>query len=287
MPYTVAVSFDQFYSSINLSGDHRKTANKRRDRLVSLLGNHFDILEAFPSGSVSRFTALSGHADVDVMVALHFGKHIKGKTPDQILKSVRDALGEYETGVRRNGQAVTLKYKTWPDVDIVPASRVSDNGRVLGYEIPNSNTGNWISTNPKVHSADVEAASRLRGPNFRKAIKMVKWWNKAHSDYMQSYHIEVVALHAWSYEIDDLSWALTRWFDQAVELVQSPLFHDRGIVDGYLTYNSRQELLKRLETAKTLAQSAWFATYGENDDHKTAITKWRQLFGGYPFPEYG
>jgi len=116
---------------------------------------------------------------------------------------------------------------------------------------------------------------------------MVKWWNKAHSDYMQSYHIEVVALHAWSYEIDDLSWALTRWFDQAVELVQSPLFHDRGIVDGYLTYNSRQELLKRLETAKTLAQSAWFATYGENDDHKTAITKWRQLFGGYPFPEYG
>src|SRR5690554_222452 len=217
MPYTVAVSFDQFYSSINLSGDHRKAANKRRDRLVSLLGNHFDILEAFPSGSVSRFTALCGHADVDVMVVLHFGKHIKGKTPSEVLRSVRDALGEYETGVRRNGQAVTLKYKTWPDVDIVPASRVSDEGKVLGYEIPNSNTGSWISTNPKVHSADVEAASRRCGPNFRKAVKMVKWWNKAHSDYMQSYHIEVVALHAWTYKIDDLSWALTRWFDKAVE----------------------------------------------------------------------
>jgi hypothetical protein len=281
------VSFDQFYSSINLSGDHRTVANKRRDRLVSLLGNHFEILEAFPSGSISRFTALSGYSDVDVMVVLHFGKHIKEKTPHQVLKSVRDALGGYRTGVRRNGQAVTLKYETWPDVDIVPASRVSDNGKFLEYQIPDSNTGSWISTNPRVHSADVEAASRLRGPNFRKALKMVKWWNKAHSDYMQSYHIEVAALHAWTHAIDDLSWALFTWFDKAFEVVKSPLFHDRGIVDGYLNYNSRQELLKRLESAKTLAGSAWYATYGENDDHKTAIAKWRQLFGGSPFPEYG
>lgn len=287
MPYTVPVSFDQFFDYINLSGDHRATANTRRDRLVSLLKKNFDILEAFPSGSVSRHTALRSHSDVDVMVVLHYGKHIKDKRPDQVLKQVRDALGAYETSVRRNGQAVTLKYKTWPDVDVVPASRVSDDGAILGYTIPDSNTGNWIPTNPKVHSRDVEEASRRVGPIFRRAVKMVKWWNKAHSDYMQSYHIEVVALYAWTYPIDDIGWALTLWFDKAMELVQYPLLHDRGVVDSYLNYNSRQELLKRIATAKITASAAWYATHDRNDDHKTAILKWHQLFGGSPFPEYG
>ena len=35
MPYTVSASFDKFYSNINLSGDHRSTANKKRNDIIS------------------------------------------------------------------------------------------------------------------------------------------------------------------------------------------------------------------------------------------------------------
>jgi len=123
---TVQAAFDQFYENINLSGDHRETANSRRDRIVSLLEKHFKIIEAFPSGSIPRFTAVRGYADVDVIVALHYSKHIKDRMPSEVLQAVRDSLAEYETTVRKNGQAVTLYYKSWPNVDIVPASRVVD-----------------------------------------------------------------------------------------------------------------------------------------------------------------
>src|SRR5688572_2190486 len=125
MAYTVEAAFNEFYDAINLSGDHRSTANARKDALISLLSGKFDVLEAFGTGSIPRFTALKGRADVDVMVALHYGKHIKGKTPTQVLQDVREALA-YKTTVRKNGQAVTLYYDTWPNVDVVPVARVQD-----------------------------------------------------------------------------------------------------------------------------------------------------------------
>ena len=86
MANTVSYSFDLFFDNINLSGDHRSVAATRRDRLISLLKNDFEILEAFPTGSIPRYTAVREHADLDIMVALHRGKHIKDKKPSQVLK---------------------------------------------------------------------------------------------------------------------------------------------------------------------------------------------------------
>ena len=80
MAYTVDAAFDAFYEQINLSGDHRDTANARKERIVSLLKGDFEILDAFSTGSIPKFTALKGRADLDVMIVLHYGKHIKDKT---------------------------------------------------------------------------------------------------------------------------------------------------------------------------------------------------------------
>jgi hypothetical protein len=155
MPYTVEASFTSFFDKINLSGDHREIANTRRDDIVGKLSKTFTILESFSTGSIRddivgklsktftilesfstgsipKYTALKEHADLDVIVVLHYTQHIKHKTPTQVLQDVRNALAEWRTGARRNGQAVTLKYKTWPNVDIVPVSRTTDeSGNVL------------------------------------------------------------------------------------------------------------------------------------------------------------
>ncbi|MDI9639403.1 nucleotidyltransferase [Kamptonema cortianum] len=103
--------------------------------------------------AIPRYTAVSGYADLDVIVVLHYGKHIKDRTPSQVLQSVRDALGEYRPGVRKNGQAVTLKYKTWPNVDIVPVARVvNDDGSVDHYSVPDMTREVWIHSRPRNHS---------------------------------------------------------------------------------------------------------------------------------------
>jgi hypothetical protein len=289
MPYTVEVSFDGFYEAINLSGDHREAANKRRDDIVATLEKKFTIVEAFSAGSIPKFTALKAHADLDVIVALHYGKHVKDKTPTQVLQSVRDALAEWRTGARKNGQAVTLYYNTWPNVDIVPVSQSTDSkGNITHYNVPDSNTNVWIASRPKTHAAAIESKASECGQNFRRIIKMVKHWNRTHSDYLQSYHIEVLALKIFSGNLDDTPWNVLRFFDNARSMLASSLYYETGFVDAYLSAADRAEVLKRFGTAHDWALSAWYAAASGNPkpNPKDAIEKWRQLFGD-KFPAYG
>ncbi|PRY06183.1 nucleotidyltransferase [Paraburkholderia sp. BL25I1N1] len=287
MPYTVEVSFDRFYDNINLSGDHRGIANARRDDIVATLSKTFEIIEAFSTGSIPKFTALKQHADLDVMVVLHYGKHIKNKTPTEVLHRVRETLAEWRTGVRRNGQAVTLYYATWPTVDIVPVSRVvNDDGTVSHYNVPDSNTDTWITSKPKALAATIESKSSECGYNFRRIIKMIKHWNRIHSDYLLSYHIEVLAIKVFSGNLDDTAWHVFQFFDKARKLLEGPLWYDTGFTDDYLLWYDRQEVLKRFDTAIEKSRSAWSKTYGDTNDHKSAIEIWRQIFGS-EFPNYG
>ncbi len=285
MAYSILQAFNQFYDAINVSGDHRETANTRRDWLVSLLGKSFEVLEAFGTGSIPRFTALKGKADLDIMVVLHYSKHIKDKTPTQVLQSVRDALGEYRNQVRKNGQAVTLHYDTWPNVDIVPVSRsVDSKGNVTHYNVPNANTNNWIESNPKSHSSELDSYAGNCGTDFRKVIKMMKSWNNCHSGYLQSYHIEVMALKSFHSKLDDLPWNMFQFFDKCYGLTGSSLWHDRGFCDDYLSYSDREEVKKRLSWARDKARDAWYQ--GRHNNTEKAIIYWKQIFGD-SFPSYG
>lgn len=287
MAYTVESSFNQFFDAINLSGDHRDTANSRRDNIVSMLGKHFSIIESFASGSIPKFTALKDHADLDVIVALHYSKHIADKTPTEILQSVRDALSAYRTNVRKNGQAVTLYYKTWPNVDIVPVSRSADNnGNTIHYNVPDTNTGLWLKSRPKSHAQAIEGKSSECGSNFRRIVKMIKWWNICHSNYLRSYHIEVLALKVFNGNLNDTPWNVFQFFEKSRALLQTSLWHDLGWVDEYLSYTDRNEVLKRFDIAIAKSRSAWCYTWDKNNDHKSAIEIWRQMFGER-FPAYG
>lgn len=86
MPISVAAAFTQFYENINLDGDYRAMANTRRDDIIKKLSKDFEIIESFSTGSIPKYTALKGSADLDVMVALHFTKHIKDRAPTQVLQ---------------------------------------------------------------------------------------------------------------------------------------------------------------------------------------------------------
>jgi hypothetical protein len=286
MAYTVEASFSDFYDQINLTGDHREIANARRDRIVELLKNDFDILEAFGTGSIPKFTALKGRADLDIMVALHFSKHIKDKAPATVLQNVRNALSQYRTDVRKNGQAVTLYYESWPSVDIVPVSRsVNDAKEVTHYSVPNANNGTWIQARPKRHASTIEAKSSC-GQNFRRIIKMIKHWNIIHSEYLSSYHIEVLALNLFSGNLDATPWHVFQFFQKARLLLENVLWYELGYADDYLTYTDRAEVLKRFDSAIPKSRDAWHLTYDNGNDHKGAIELWKQIFGD-KFPAYG
>lgn len=287
MSYTVEASFDKFRQNIELSGDHRETANARRDRIVTLLKDQFTILEAFSSGSIPRYTALKNNSDLDIIVALHYGKHVKDKKPSEVLQSVRDCLAEYKTNVRKNGQAVTLHYKTWPNVDVVPVSQVvNDDGGVIHYKVPNMNNETWIKSRPKTHSSNMTDKNKNCGDLFKRIVKMIKQWNSIHGGLLQSFHIEVMAMSIYNRKLENYSWNVYCFFNQACELIKNSLYYDGFQVDTYLDSDKRAEILKRLEIAKAKALDAWYLTYNGRDDHEKAIGIWKQIFGD-KFPNFG
>jgi hypothetical protein len=283
MPVTVSASFSRFLQNISITEDHAETAGTRTKRIVDLLKDSFNILEAFPTGSLLRGTARKGIADVDVFVALHYTKHVKDKSPTAVLESIRETLKEYRVQMaKKNGQCVTLYFTTWPNVDIVPAVRVVDNGSFLHYKIPDSVRGVWIETNPTKHEASINSLTQAG----RQRIRMMKAWNGAHSEFLQSFHIEVMELFAPEHTSN---WPrdVTNFFQTAVNLIDSPLKHPNGAsgnVDGYLDSNERKEAKKRLESA--LMDSGMAMYYSQLNKPRDAIDIYRRIFGS-EFPAYG
>lgn len=290
MPHTVPYSFDVFFEAINLPGDYRADATERRERIVGYLEDRFEILEAFPSGSIPRYTALKDYSDLDIIVALHFGEHIDGRAPSAVLKDVRDALDRYhDTTVRRNGQAVTMHFADWPKVDVVPAKRYSLNGETTAFGIPDMHSEQWIRSRPKVHSKRMAEEASRQGAGFKRMVKMLKEWNRIRGAPMQSYHLEVLALKVLDTsgfdDDDDHTWPLLKYFEDATPLVREYLWHDGDFVDDYLDDQSRREVVRLFEEATKLATQAWSHTYRDDAD-EAAIKIWKQMFGPR-FPAYG
>lgn len=283
MAWTVGRAFEDYHDAIKLPGEHRTTANARKDWILRQLSGRLTVLDGFAMGSIPKYTALSGYADVDVLVALHYGQHIKDRKPSSVLSTLKTALGPGAGAVRRNGQAVTVKFQSWPNVDVVPASRLVDNGRTTGYEIPDMNREVWLTTKPRTHDKRIADAAAANGPHFRQVIKMIKDWNRRQSKRLQSYHIEAIALDGgWSWS--DYSWAVYQFF-QAAQTKLSFHWYDAENVAGYLDWQAQQTIGQQLRTATSAANSGWFADYSLHD-HKAAIGHFKSIFG-QRFPSYG
>lgn len=287
MPYLVDTAFHDFHDLINLPGNHREAANDRKDWIVRRLNPYFTILDAFTMGSIPKYTALKEHADLDVMVVLHYGNDIEGKTPADVLDDVRIMLGEGAGDVRRNGQAVTMRFKSWPNVDVVPASvTYSDKEKktVNYYKIPDMHRGAWLRTRPRNHAKAIRAKAEREGPYFRQVIKMVKDWNRRQAVQLQSYHIEVIALKM-LHGFDDYSWAVYQWFEAAKDHIWS-CYHEGVDITDYFEVGDRTVVLEQLKEAEDLAGDGWWLTHDGRDRHEEAYAKWRELFGS-KFPPYG
>lgn len=287
---TTLPAFIEFIRDISISGDQQAVSTARKDRIVELLRKqNFDVLDAFPTGSIPKKTAIKG-CDLDVMVVLHYGKHIENKLPSQVLQNVRDALGEYRTNVRKNGQAVTLYYTTWPSVDIVPVyNNVNNDASVNHYGVPDmhSSPEQWIVSRPRRHTAAIDNRASSYGREFKHIVRMAKWWNQKHSDYLQSYHIEVLALQTLTGTFSNYVQGMFDFFDGALTLMNANpyganLWYEDCFVDSYLSYSDRQGVIKRLQTARGLALQAWIV----NADPQKAIAFWQRLFVD-KFPNYG
>jgi hypothetical protein len=120
---------------------------------------------------------------------------------------------------------------------------------------------------------------------FVPVLKMLKAWNKCHSDLLHSFHLETLALNVFdSSTIEDYPSALVRFFERAPARVSTVVFDPAGFngdVGSYL--KSSTDVVLRMQRAHTQATDA--IDLARKQKIEEAYSRWRIIFGDY-FPNY-
>lgn len=186
--------------------------------------------------------------------------------------------------ISRNGQAVTITFTDFK-IDVVPGF----NRQGGGYLIPNSKTGSWISTDPKVHISKFSQANKNNKSRLKPLIKMLKCWNRNISFGFNNFHIEAMAYGIFDNTIiSDYPSGVRYFFDKAKDDVRGITSDPAGYstdVGAYLnTHEKIEKAVSNLTTAYNRALKAEaFTRVGKISE---AIAEWKKIFGDC-FPSYG
>lgn len=287
MPTTIAQGFAKFSANLEITDLQSGTVSTRQQNVREVVATEFTVLESFLTGSYKRNTMIAplANADVDLFVVLdasYYQKH----TPTSLLEEVRTALRkEYPKTPRfsKSGQAVTITFSDF-QMDVVPAFYRQGGG----YLIPNANSGSWISTDPTQHETLWTEQNKWHGGELVPFIKMIKCWNREHSGYLRSFHLETVVLETLRNVTMTNRESAIRYFFEKTRTTLGNTVNDPagygGDLSSYLTWTDKAEVQKRAQAAYERAKDAEsYITSGYIAD---AYGRYRIIFGDY-FPAYG
>lgn len=288
MPKTISQGFAKLRQNTNITGLQASTVSTRQKNIRSALEEHLTVVDSFLAGSYKRSTMIAplAKADVDVFVALDAG-YYEPQGQANLLDRVKRVLKkEYPKTpkISRNGQAVTITFADFV-VDVVPAFEWS----LGGYLIPDSILGRWIGTDPKEHVTIWENANKGHNSKFVPVVKLLKAWNRKHSERLRSFHLETLALAVFSnITISDDPSGVRFFFDRARPLIRSILSDPAGYggdVGAYVDTSAKQAaIVDRLDAALERALDA--EALASDGKVELAYKKWQWIFGDC-FPAYG
>lgn len=293
---TLDEAFRKFKSRLELNDREQKNAINRHTEVREHIRSRFAISRDFLTGSYARHTKTKPLKDIDIFFVLAESerKKYRDKAPSVVLDDFHSALVDKygKDAVRKQGRSVNVDFGVVVDsddntdyrvlsVDVVPAFADGAN-----YEIPNTDTGKWMKTNPEIHAQEAKDAHQAYSNEWKGLVRMVKYWNnnsKHGSDkpVKPSFLIEVMALEClhggwqgrFDYELQALFASLA---DRVHEAWPDPAGLGSHISDGM--DESRKARAKRLllEASKEASAAIQLARRGQNGD---ALKAWRNLFG--------
>lgn len=287
MPTSISQGFQQLKVNLEITSLQSATASARQQNVRAAVEKHMTVLNSFLTGSYRRSTMIAplAEADVDVFVVLD-SSYFEQNGQAALLDKLKRALAkEYNNStISRAGQAVTIRFTDFY-VDVVPAF----NRQGGGYLIPDSILKRWISTDPTKHVSLWSELNSRKDGKFVPLVKMLKGWNKEHSQLLRSFHLETLAYDVLnSVTITDYPSGVRYFFDHSRAKIVSGTFDPAGYggnVGAYLdTQQKRDDVVTRLKAAYDKALEA--ERFERDGYTKSAYSKWQVIFGDY-FPHYG
>lgn len=287
--------FRKFKSRLELNDREQKNASARQTEVREYLDTKFAIANSFLTGSYARHTKTKPLKDIDIFFVLkETERHYRNKAPTAVIDDFHKALVDKygKDAVRKQSRSVNVDFGVVVDaedntdyrivsVDVVPAFAAGDD-----YEIPDTDAGKWIKTNPKVHAEKATAAHQAYDSEWKGLVRMVKYWNNnkrhgADKPVKPSFLIEVMALEClyggwqgrFDYEIQALFSTLAdRIFDRWAD----PAGLGPPISDGMAQARKQRARDLLLAASRDAGNAINLARQGRNGD---ALKAWRELFG--------
>ena len=283
-------AFRKFKSRLELNTREQENASKRHTEVREYIRTKFSIDRDFLTGSYARYTKTKPLKDIDIffVMADTDAKKYRAQAPQVVLDAYYDALVEKygQDAVRKQGRSINVDSDDNTDyrvlsVDVVPAVAAGDD-----YEIPNSDTGKWMKTNPEIHAEKAKLAHQAFDSEWKGLVRMVKYWNNnskhgADKPVKPSFLIEVMALEClhggWQGRFD---YEVQAFFSSLADRIKDEWPDPAGlgspISDGMDA--ARKERACQLLTAasREASHAIDLARKGQNGE---ALKAWRALFG--------
>lgn len=283
-------AFERLRRNLELTGLQEKTVASRQRNVREAVAAQLSVVDDFLAGSYRRHTLIGPlvGADVDVVIVLDRSYHDSGARA--VLDLVRDALlVEYPrtSKISRNGQAVTIRFSDFV-IDVVPAFALPWYSWSTGWEICDSRSNAWITTNPKKHVELSAAANRAHGGHLVPRIKQLKAWNREAGEPLHSFHLEAMAWSifgtSWLWKNGQRSdWESARFFfDKARTDLNDQLHDPAGTgadIAAYLHGTALKAAISKVTSAYERCVRAERAA--KESDLATMHKTYGQVFGDY------
>lgn len=293
---TVEEAFRKLKSRLELNDREQQNASKRHLEVREHIRSRFSVDRDFLTGSYARHTKTKPLKDIDILFVLAESerKKYRENTPSVVLDDFRKALVDKygKDAVRKQGRSINVDFGVVVDaedntdyrivsVDVVPAFAVGSD-----YEIPDSDSGKWMKTNPEVHAQKARDAHQAFSSEWKGLVRMAKYWNNnakhgKDKPVKPSFLIEVMALQClhggwqgrFDYEVQAFFSSLA---DRVLDEWPDPAGLGSPVSDG-MDASRKARAKDLLQAASRDASNAiHLARKGQNGE---ALKAWRQLFG--------
>lgn len=258
---SIEQAFKIFDEKISLNTQEREEAHKRARLISQALEKEEVISECLLAGSLIKTTALSGLSDVDIVAILSNPPTHDESSPRRAIAQVRKAVQSHYPGAGESGNAIHVAFESGPQIDILPAFLAQREDGPQFFLIPDESLSNWQRYSPAEQIHQLRAASTKLGPDFKRLIRIVKWWSKQHRTPISSYDIETLAKECFSTEMPRLSVALVQFFKFASRSSHKYTGSEAALKEAC---NSAEEALA-LDSANYVARASgvWRRLLGE------------------------
>lgn len=291
---TVDEAFRKFKSRLELNDREQKNASARQNEVRDYLATKFAIDRSFLTGSYARHTKTKPLKDIDIFFVLkEKERSYRDKAPSAVIGDFYDALVERygKEAVRKQSRSVNVDFGVIVDsedntdyrivsVDVVPAFTASSD-----YEIPDTDSGVWIKTNPEIHASKATAAHQAFSNEWKGLVRMVKYWNNnprhGEKPVKPSFLIEVMALQClygdWQGRFDyELQGFFATLADRVLDEWPDPAGLGPPISNGMDKARKERARTLLMGASREAALAIDHARKGRNGE---ALKAWRALFG--------